>query len=98
MAMETRKRGIVNYSDLNGLGRSDAKFPKIDNEARVKGYSLNKEKALKKKAVGCLNEFSVSYANKHGNHIFEFSTAMYNYISLELCSSTRRSVQSQTLK
>ena len=77
MAMETRRQCIVNYSDLNGLGRSEAKFSKIDTRARVQGYSLNKEKALKKKAGGCLNEFSISYVNKHGNHFFGFSTIMY---------------------
>ena len=97
--METRKRCIVNFCVLNGLGRSKAKFPKIDTRARVQGYSLNKEKALKKKAGGCLNEFSVSYVNKHGKHFFEFSTGMYElYISQELCSSKRNLVQSQSLK
>ena len=44
----------------------------------MQGYSLNKEKGLKKKASGCLNEFSVSYVNKHGNHFFEFSTGLYD--------------------
>ena len=38
---------------------------------------VNKEKALKKIAEKCLNDFCVTYANKSGNHIFDFSTAMY---------------------
>ena len=44
-----------------------------DTGVRVKDYGLNKEKPLKQKVDGCLSEFSISYANKHGNHIFEFS-------------------------
>ena len=48
-----------------------------DTGARVKDHGLNKDKALKKKVDGCLSEFSISYANKYGKHIFEFSTAMY---------------------
>ena len=77
MAMETRKRAVVNYSDLNDVGRPKAKSPKIDNGIRVKDYSLNKERALKKKAEDCLGDSCISYANKSGNHIFKFKTAMY---------------------
>ena len=83
MAMETRKRTSINYSDLNVVGRPKVKSPKIDNESRVKDYSLNEEKALKKKAENCLGDFCISYANKGGNHIFEFSTAMYEIYKRE---------------
>ena len=36
MAMKTGKRYIVNYSNLNGLGISEAKLPKIDTRASQK--------------------------------------------------------------
>ena len=49
--------------------RPKAKSPKIDNGTRVKDFSLNKERALKKKAEDCLGYSCISYANKSGNHI-----------------------------
>lgn len=77
MAVETRKRTSIDYLILNEAGKSEAKAPRLDGGGRRKDYSLNKEKALKKKAEKCLNDFCVTYVNKNGNHIFDFSTAMY---------------------
>ena len=77
MAVETRKRTSIDYMKLNEAGKTEAKAPRLDGGGRLKDYSLNKEKALKKKAEKCLNDFCVTYANKSGNHIFDFSTAMY---------------------
>lgn len=77
MAVETRKRASIDYLKLSEVGKSEAKAPRLDGGGRLKDYSLNKEKALKKKAEKCLSEFCITYTNKSGNHIFDFSTVMY---------------------
>ena len=95
MAMETRKRAVVNYSDLNEVGRPKAKSPKIDSGTSVKDNSLNKERALKKKAEDCLGDSCISYANKNGNHIFKFTTAMYELYKEETLNFYDDSMQGQ---
>lgn len=47
-------------------------------------YSLNRPRALKKKALSCLNDVKVNHEIKGSNHIFTMSTAMYELYKMNL--------------
>ena len=74
--MVTRKR-MVDFQALNDGGRPVEKLQKIDPPERVKGYIPYKEKALHKKASLCMNDIHIKHEDKYDNHVFEFSTALY---------------------
>ena len=48
--MITRKR-VLNFQALDDGGKVVEKSRYLDSSERVKGYSLNKEKALRRKSV-----------------------------------------------
>ena len=51
--------------------------------AREKQYQLNEEKNLKKKVELCLKDSFIQYENKSDNHIYVFSTGMYELYKTE---------------
>ena len=48
-----------------------------EDDIYKKGYTLNMNRAMKKKLLACDVEYKVKTINRGGNQIFEFSAAMY---------------------
>ena len=48
-----------------------------EDDIHKRGYTLNMNRAMKKKMLACDVEYIVKTTNREGNQIFEFSAAMY---------------------
>lgn len=84
MTMRTRRSTRnLQQTGLNGEVHS---LISSDDESgtQTRNYTLNYTKAMKKKAEACGAAYKVTAEEKNGNHIFRFSTAMYELYRDEL--------------
>ena len=73
MTKMTTRRSARNLQQLDMQPQSG--HP--ENDEPVRDYELNCGKAMKKKAKACSVNYLVTGEEKGGNHVFSFSTAMY---------------------